>query len=168
MPETPEQKARRQIDAMLAATGWVVQDYTHFNPAASRGIALRDVPLEAGRCDYLLLVDRKAVGVVEAKKEGHALSTVAEQSAHYGSNLPDFLRPPDGALTFYYESTGVETFFRDCGDPETRSRRVFSFHRPETLLDWIVEVDTLRGRLAEMPARVPLVTQGMRAGNHRP
>jgi len=70
MPETPEQKARRQIDAMLAMTGWDVQDYTRFNPAASRGVALREVPLDSGRCDYLLLVDRKAIGIIEAKKEG--------------------------------------------------------------------------------------------------
>ncbi|MEI6234467.1 MAG: hypothetical protein WCT04_15550 [Planctomycetota bacterium] len=43
MPEAPEQKARRQIDAMLAATGWDVQDYTRINMAASRGIALREI-----------------------------------------------------------------------------------------------------------------------------
>jgi hypothetical protein len=42
-----------------------VQDYRAFNPGASRGIALRKVPLAEGQCDYLLLVDRKAGGVVE-------------------------------------------------------------------------------------------------------
>ena len=26
MPETPEQKARREIDADLTAAGWIVQD----------------------------------------------------------------------------------------------------------------------------------------------
>src|SRR4051812_32266418 len=69
-PVTPEQQARQTIDAMLAAAGWAVQDYRAFNPRAARGIALREVPLAAGQCDYLLLVDRKAVGVVEAKKVG--------------------------------------------------------------------------------------------------
>src|SRR5580765_5174890 len=80
---TPEEKARQAIDAMLVASGWVVQDYKAFNPAAGRGIALREVPLKSGRCDYLLLVDRKAVGVAEAKKTGTTLSTVADQSGHY-------------------------------------------------------------------------------------
>ncbi|MCU0858425.1 MAG: hypothetical protein MUC65_08505 [Pontiellaceae bacterium] len=70
MSETPEQKARRQIDAQLVACGWLVQDYKQFNPSAGRGIALREAPLKSGTCDYLLLVDRKAVGVIEAKKEG--------------------------------------------------------------------------------------------------
>jgi hypothetical protein len=50
------------------STRWVVQDYKQFDPSAGRGIALREVPLKSGTCDYLLLVDRKAVGVIEAKK----------------------------------------------------------------------------------------------------
>ncbi len=69
MPDlTPEQLARQQIDAKLVASGWVVQDYKQFNPSAGRGVVLREAPLKSGTCDYLLLVDRKAVGVAEAKK----------------------------------------------------------------------------------------------------
>lgn len=50
MPDTPEQRARRQIDAQLIACGWVVQDYRQFNPAAGRGIALCETPLKTGPC----------------------------------------------------------------------------------------------------------------------
>src|SRR6266478_6574174 len=128
---------------MLVASGWAVQNYKAFNPSASRGIALREVPLTSGRCDYLLLVDRKALGVVEAKKHGTTLSTVADQSGHYGENLPDFLKT-SGILPFLYESTGVETFFRDERDPDPRSRRVFSFHRPKTVVAWFAVSGTLR------------------------
>jgi len=160
---TPEQQARQQIDAMLIASGWVVQNYKSVDFSAGRGIALREVPLKTGPCDYLLLVDRKALGVVEAKKEGKTLSTVAEQSGRYASSLPDFLAAGlTGPLPFLYESTGVETFFRDERDPAPRSRRVFTFHRPETLADWAAEPDTLRRRLAQMPFASPLVTTGMR------
>jgi type I restriction enzyme R subunit len=134
MSSTPEQAAREQIDVSLFAAGWVVQDYKAVDLGAGRGIALREVPLKSGRCDYQLLADRKAVGVIEAKKAGATLSTVAEQSGQYGESLPDFLRIT-GKLPFYYESTGVETFFRDERDPEPRSRRVFSFQRPETLAE---------------------------------
>ncbi len=78
MPElAPEQRARQQIDAQLIASGWAVQDYKQFNPSVGRGIALREAPLKSGTCDYLLLVDRNAVGVVEAKKVGTLLSGVA-------------------------------------------------------------------------------------------
>ncbi len=157
---TPEQQARQQIDAKLVAAGWIIQNYKAFNPSAGRGIALREVPLKSGRCDYLLLVDRHALGVVEAKKEGTTLSMVAEQSGHYSASLPDFIQAiAPGSLPFLYESTGVETFFRDERDPDPRSRSVFSFHRPETLAEWLTQPDTLRARLWHLP---PLPTQGMR------
>lgn len=164
MPElSPEQRARESIDAMLMAAGWSVQPFTRFDPTASRGVALCEVPVKGGRCDYLLIVDRKPVGVVEAKKEGSLLSGVAEQTDTYGKNLPDFLNCDAGRLSFSYESTGVETLFRDARDPEPRSRHVFSFHRPETLAEWNAEPDTLRARLAKMPTEHPLATGTMRA-----
>jgi type I restriction enzyme, R subunit len=78
MPETPKQQARQTIDAMLAEAGWAVQYYKAFNPSASTGIALCEVPLKTCRCDYLFLVNPKPVGVIEAKKEG-IISHLAEQ-----------------------------------------------------------------------------------------
>jgi len=160
---TPEEQARQRIDEMLTASGWVIQDYRALNLAASRGIVVREVPLKTGPCDYLLLIDRKPVGIVEAKKKGTTLSTVADQSGRYAAGLPDFLAAGlTGPLPFLYESTGVETFFRDERDPEPRSRRVFSFHRPETLSGWMTESDTLRARLARMPFAHPIATTGMR------
>jgi type I restriction enzyme, R subunit len=62
---------------------------------------------------------------------------------------------PDSPLPFRYESTGVETFFTNGLDPDPRARRVFAFHRPETLAAWVQEPDTLRGRLQTMS---PLIT----------
>ena len=58
---TPEQRARQQIDTQLAACGWLVQDYHSVDFSAGRGIALREVPLTTGPCDYLLLVDRQGL-----------------------------------------------------------------------------------------------------------
>src|SRR5579862_5285319 len=155
----PEAEAREQIDGLLSAAGWTLQDYTRFDPSASRFIALREIPMPGGRCDYLLIVDRRPIGVIEAKREGTRLSMLAEQSAYYGENLPEFLRGPLGILPFYYESTGTETFFRDERDPEPRSRRVFAFHRPETLTEWLAEPKTLRARLQHLP---PLPVQNLR------
>ena len=83
---TPEQKARDQIDAILTASGWVIQNYAAADFSADRGVVLREVPLTNGPCDYLLLVDRKAVGVIEAKKAGTTLSAIADQSARYANS----------------------------------------------------------------------------------
>jgi type I restriction enzyme R subunit len=158
---TPEVQARQKIDEQLVACGWVIQNYKAVDLSAGRGIALREVPLKTGPCDYLLLVDRIPIGVIEAKKTGTTLSGVADQSADYASALPDFLAKllPHGIATlpFLYESTGVETYFRDERDPHPRSRRVFTFHRPETLADFAAQPDTLRARLAAMPTAHPLL-----------
>lgn len=157
---TPEQLARRQIDALLTAAGWIVQDYSAYQPSAARGIALREVPLASGRCDYLLLVDRQPLGVIEAKRSGTLLTGVAEQSAHYAVNLPAFFKLQASALPFAFESTGTETFFRDARDPAPRSRPVFAFHQPATLAAWAAEPDTLRARLQRLPT---LIETNMRA-----
>jgi type I restriction enzyme, R subunit len=77
---TPEEQARQQIDRMLDAAGWKVQGLRQLNLGAGPGVAVREFPLQSGEADYLLFVERKAVGVVEAKPEGTTLSGVAEQS----------------------------------------------------------------------------------------
>lgn len=131
----PEARTRRQIDEQLTAAGWLVQDYRQMNLGATSGIAVREFPLAPGhgRADYLLFIDRKAVGVVEAKKAGAPLIGVEWQSAKYTSGLPDEVPALTKPLAFAYESTGVETRFTNAFDPEAASRGVFSFHRPETL-----------------------------------
>ena len=53
------------------------------NLGASLGIAVREFPMSSGPTDYLLFVDRRAVGVIEAKKEGTTLSGVSEQTEKY-------------------------------------------------------------------------------------
>src|SRR5205085_10619608 len=102
---------------------------------------------------------------VEAKKIGSRLSQVALQTAYYAENLPDFLASTThtNSLSFLYESTGIETYFRDERDPHPRSRRVFAFHRPEPLAKWPEEPDTLRRRLPEMPFKHPYTGQNVRA-----
>jgi type I restriction enzyme, R subunit len=147
----PEEKARQNIDKLLQAAGWCVQDLAQLNLNAALGVAVREFPTQAGPADYLLFVDRRPLGVIEAKAEGATLSGVADLSGKYlagATHLPHVAGP----LPFAYESTGVETFFRDGRDPQPRSRRVFAFHRPETLLEWARQPDTLRARLQNLPS----------------
>jgi type I restriction enzyme R subunit len=148
---TPEQLARHNIDRMLEIADWSVQGVKDRDFTASRGVALREFPLEAGFADYMLFVDRQAVGIVEAKKEGTTLGGVDTQSKKYLDGLPPHVQRVGRPLPFAYESTGVETVFRNVRDPDYRSRRVFSFHQPETLLGWARGAETLRDRLKEMP-----------------
>jgi type I restriction enzyme R subunit len=77
---SPEQKARQRIDAMLNAAGWVVQNYRAVNLYAGVGVAIRELVTNAGPADYVLFVNRQAVGVIEAKKLGTTLSGVEWQT----------------------------------------------------------------------------------------
>ena len=153
---TTEEKARQQIDAQLAASGWAVQTKDKINLAASRGVAVCELSFKTGEPDYTIFVDAKAIGTVEAKPAGVTLTSVEEQSAKYVAGVPKGLPAWKSPLPFCYESTGAETFFTNRLDPQPRSRRVFSFHRPETLLAWVQQEKQLAQRLREFPA----LTQG--------
>ena len=156
---TAEARARVEIDRQLEAAGWVVQMAGKVTLGAGPGIAVRESVLQKphGRADYLLFVDRKPVGAIEAKPMGTTLTEVELQSAKYSEGLPDEISAPVVPLPFIYESTGTETRFTNLRDPEPRSRRVFAFHRPETLRGWIKDIierpdaATLRSRLRQMP-----------------
>ena len=155
----PEEEARRVIDDQLVRAGWTIQDYDKHNLAASSGVAIREFPIGLDSADYLLFVDRKAVGVIEAKPIGTTLGGVSGQTLKYLSNLPDNIPKVNNPLPFSYESTGSETFFRDLRDPDSRSRRVFSFYQPKTLGEWASQDKTLRARLKDFP---PLQKEGLR------
>ncbi|MDR1916606.1 MAG: hypothetical protein LBQ58_08545, partial [Synergistaceae bacterium] len=145
---TPEQKARVEIDRKLIASGWTLQDKKEFNPAAASGVAVREFATDTGPVDYLLFVDRRPVGVVEAKKaeEGQNITVHETQSQRYATSGIKWA--VNGVkIRFAYESTGVITRFTDYADEKARSREVFSFHRPETLREWIADTSTLRNRM---------------------
>ncbi|GJQ57118.1 MAG: hypothetical protein HKUEN07_36870 [Rhodocyclaceae bacterium] len=137
--QNAEQKARDRIDELLRQSGWVVQDYANINLTAGRGIAVREFRMRHGhgKADYLLYVDRQAVGVIEAKPEGHTLTGVELQGEKYSNGLPLEIPQVLTPLPFLYLSTGVETRFTNTLDPDPTSRDVFTFHRPETLAAYL-------------------------------
>ena len=156
MPKTPEEQARENIDRQLDACGWQVQDRADADITANRGIAIREFPLLGGdEVDYMLYADGKAIGVVEAKPEGSTLTGVEIQSTKYTQGLRPDLPAHRRPLPFAYESTGAETRFTNGLDPDARSRLVFTFHRPETLIEWAQQASQLRARLRRMTPLVP-------------
>lgn len=156
---TPEQRARQAIDKQLEACGWIVQDYATVNLYAADGIAVREYPTSDGVADYVLFVDRKPVGIIEAKKEeeGYRISDVEAQSGRYARSQLKYLQ--NDPLPFVYESTGILTRFTDFRDPKPRAREVFTFFRPETFREWLRKPQSLRRRLHNLP---DLPTEGLR------
>ena len=152
MTDTPERKARRIIDANLEAAGWVVQSHDQLDLAAGSGIAVREFPMKPGfgTADYVLYVDRMAIGAIEAKPEG-TLTGVEEQSGKYAVGLPDDLPAHHRPLPFVFESNGARTAFTNGLDPAPRSRHVFNFPQPETLAEWSALPEQVRARLRALP-----------------
>ena len=155
----PEEEARQDIDELLEAAGWKLQNFKDLNLGSGLGVAVREFPLKGEHADYMLFVDRHAIGVVEAKPKGTTLSGVSVQTEKYVRGFPENIPHSGDLLPFGYESTGVETLFRDMREPDSRSRLVFAFHKPETLHEWLHQENTLRDRLRVMS---PLITEGLR------
>jgi len=158
-----EQRSRAIIDRQLSDAGWSVQDKKNLNLFASEGVAVREVVMAAGhgRADYLLYVDKRAVGVIEAKPAGTTLSGVEWQSAMYAEGLPADVRlkalTVDGRLPFVFEASGTETHFTNGFDPDARARRLFHFPKPSTLARTLRDAEadeeaaTWRAKVRAMP-----------------
>ena len=150
---TPEEKARRVIDDKLRQSGWVIQDLNRLNLSVSLGVAVREFPTSTGEVDYALFVDGRPVGVVEAKcsEAGQSITDVEVQSGRYAKSSFKWVKN-DYVIRFVYEATDKLIRFTDYKDIKYRSRAVFSFHRPETLLEWICQPDTLRNNMKHFPS----------------
>ena len=154
--QNPEQIARDNIDGLLKASGWRVQNKSRIDLSDGLGQAVREYQTDAGPADYVLFVNKKAVGVIEAKRKnkGENITTVEEQTEGYASANLKWVNNKE-PLPFLYESTGIITRFTDGRDPKPRSREVFTFHRPETLIEWLEQGSSLRARLNDIPLLNP-------------
>lgn len=148
----PEDKARVTIDKKLIESGWTIQDVKSLNLSASLGIAVREFPTSTGPVDYALFLEGIPVGVIEAKKSelGENITSVESQSARYATSTFKWIKN-EYRIRFAYEATDKLTRFTDYDDIKYRSRTVFSFHRPETLLDLLKQPDTIRNNMKRFP-----------------
>ena len=150
--QTPEQLARDRIDQKLLAAGWIIQEKNRIDFSAGLGIAVKEYLTQNGPADYVLFIDRKPVGVIEAKREDMAqnlTATEGQSSGYAESKLKNIDNQP---LSFIYESTGVVTRFTNGRDPKPRGKNIFSFHRPETIQQEIKQEKTLRSRFFDFPS----------------
>ena len=149
---TPEEKARLVIDEKLRQSGWVIQDMKKLNLSVALGVAVREFPTSTGEVDYALFIDSKPVGVAEAKREekGESITDVEVQSGRYANSRFKWIKN-NYQIRFAYEATDKLIRFTDYNDIKYRSRTVFSFHRPETLLALLEQPDTIRNNMKHFP-----------------
>lgn len=149
---SPEEKARLEIDKQLITCGYTLQDLNEINPAASKGVIVREFPTDSGPVDYLIFIDKVPVGVIEAKEinKGEKLVVdVEKQTNRYKNSKFKYYDYVD--IRFVYETTGQITRFTDYHDNDYRSREVFTFHSPDELAYMLAEKDTLRNRMKHFP-----------------
>lgn len=149
--QNPEQIARDNIDKKLRECGWIIQDVKKINLFAGLGVAIKEYQTDAGIADYVLFVEGKPCGVLEAKREeeGHRLHVHEDQAEDYANAKLKYLN--NSPLPYVYLSTGDIIKFTDFTDPKPRGREIFHFHSPSTLQEWIKKGCSLRTRLQDLP-----------------
>ncbi|CAL9306386.1 hypothetical protein SUDANB135_04062 [Streptomyces sp. SudanB135_2055] len=159
-PPMSEAQVRAELDRVLEQAGWAVQDDSAKNLfAKERGVAVREVSTAVGRADYLLYVDQRLVGVIEAKREGADLEAAMQQASRYATGLTrsQQLSAWRASLPFRYVADGNTVRFHNALDLAPRTREVFAVHQPDTIARWIEEAEadltapTLRARMRRLP-----------------
>lgn len=86
----PEERARVKIDELLVDAGWHIADRSHFT-YDHNATALTEGLLDGNHeADYLLFVDGKVIGVLEAKRSDIDLESAAGgQAANYAHIIPE-------------------------------------------------------------------------------
>jgi type I site-specific restriction endonuclease len=128
--------ARVLIDQQFVRAGWLVRSArtSTFSPGRASPSKTVHMKTDHNRVDYLVYVNKKVVGVIEAKPMGTPLAGAHWQSAVYANGLPSEVRlaaeTKDGRLPFVFEASGTKTYFTKGIDPEPRARKVFNFQKP--------------------------------------
>lgn len=157
--QNPEQIARDHIDKQLTACGWVIQSIKQVNLNAGVGVAVKEYLTDVGPADYVLFIDGKPCGVIEAKREEEGAKLHSHEDQAEGYAVAKLKHLKNEPLPFVYISTGEITRFTDFTDPKPRAREIFCFHKPETLREWLKADRSLRRRLNDLPV---LPIEGLR------
>ena len=138
MPDSllPEERARKKIDALLKRAGWLVVSREEYSPGMS-AVAVEEGLLKGNlEADYLLFLEGKAIGVLEAKKESTVLSDiVANQAENYTLQLLPMYQYWDEPLPLIYLSNGKELLFRNLKEPDGKYQKLDAMHSPKKMAE---------------------------------
>lgn len=165
---TPEEEARVLIDEMLAEAGWAVvsrSEYLNVPYAQAVTEALTKGNHEA---DYLLFLDGRAIGVLEAKRKENSLGgKVAEQTAGYSTGALPWYKTWINPLPFLFMSNGDKLVFRNALDPKSEFEPIKKMLTPKQLVklarEYGIKVDS---EFAALPALPPVGPNGLRLCQH--
>ncbi|MFI3297924.1 MAG: DEAD/DEAH box helicase family protein [bacterium] len=132
----PEEKARTYIDRMFEDAGWDVVSRNDYTTSTSAVAVAEGIMQEHKEADYLLFLDGKAIGILEAKAEHVPLEDkVKSQAEGYTTKLPKWCSSWFEQLPFVYISNGKTLLFRDMRASTPDYTTIPSIHTPKELSD---------------------------------
>lgn len=153
---TPEQKARIEIDRKLQDVGWEVLDRKHYSTTVSAVAVTEGILKGSLEADYLLFIEGKAIGIIEAKKSDTLLDDiVAKQAENYANKLLKWYQSWSHPLPFVYLSNGKEILFKDLRNPESEYQPLQQMHSPR-------EMAKMAGIVNEFAGLPYLLPKGLR------
>ncbi|MDL2244407.1 DEAD/DEAH box helicase family protein [Parabacteroides sp. OttesenSCG-928-J18] len=143
---TPEEKAREIINRMLNEAGWEIVNRDNYSPGIS-AVAIEEGLLKGNlEADYLLFLNGKAIGVLEAKREESGLSNVVmEQAERYVRKLPNWCSCWYEPLPLVYLSNGKEILFKNINNPDEGYTSVSRIHTPKEIVKMLGIEDEFAG-----------------------
>ncbi len=136
----PEQKARVEIDNKLAESWWAVVEREERSDYFTSYAVREFIVKESKRPDYLLFLNGKAIGVVEAKREENDLKEEVEaQADRYTKLLPEWVAQYKmfDNLPISYITNGKIIKFKDLRKADSKYVEVKNFHTPKELSDML-------------------------------
>ena len=132
----PEERARKKIDMLLKKAGWSIVSRDKYSPGLS-AVAIEEGILKGNlEADYLLFLEGKAIGVLEAKKELTVLSdVVANQAENYTHQLLPMYQYWERPLPLIYLSNGKELLFRNLKESDGKYQKLDSMHSPKRMAE---------------------------------
>ena len=156
----PEEKARVIIDRMFEEAGWKVVDRDKYAPNMT-AVAIREGLMVGNReADYLLFLNGKAVGVLEAKRIETDINSdiVQEQARLYTRSCPKWCQAwfPNIPLPLAYVANSRDLMFYDTRKSNSEFEYCKKIHTPK-------EVKKLLGLEDDYVGLPTLSPKGLRA-----
>ena len=156
----PEEKARVIIDRMFEEAGWKVVDRDKYAPNMT-AVAIREGLMVGNReADYLLFLNGKAVGVLEAKRIETDINSdiVQEQARLYARSCPKWCQAwfPNIPLPLAYVANSRDLMFYDTRKSNSEFEYCKKIHTPK-------EVKKLLGLEDDYVGLPTLNPKGLRA-----
>lgn len=164
----PEEQARVLIDEKLADAGWAVVSRSEYSEAINAQAVTEALTKGNNEADYMLFLDGRAIGVLEAKKKATTLgNVVAEQTAKYSAGALPWYQTWTNPLPFLFMSNGEKLLFRNALQKDSEYEPIKKMLTPKQLVKLARESGLkIDSEFVALPALPPVAPNGLRLCQH--